>query len=179
LNEKDKVAALYKYATWETPGPGSFYDEVGNISKSPHTLKGESWLFDPQLLLSLNPGYDFTDQGLSRKRVSWLTNLRWPRGIQYLDIDSSAAYTVKVNGIGESLLKINGRRVAPSHYGREVGEIKEYPVPAEMIRTGKLMLTWDDINEDFLNWRKQSRVSEVWLIKENVNKEEAGKRIFP
>jgi hypothetical protein len=104
---------------------------------------------------------------MSRKRLSWLTHMRWPRGLQYADIDTSASYTVKVNGVGECLLKINGQRVAPSHYGREVGDIKEFPVPAELIRSGKLLLTWDDINEDFLNWRKQSRVSEVWLIKEN------------
>ena len=87
-------------------------------------------------------------------------------GLQYADIDTSASYTVKVNGVGECLLKINGQRVAPSHYGREVGDIKEFPVPAELIRSGNLLLTWDDINEEFLNWRKQSRVSEVWLIKE-------------
>ena len=167
LKEKERVVALEKIANWETPGPGSFYDEVGNIAKSPHALKGESWLFDPQLLTSLNPGYDFSDQGLSRKRISWLTNMRWPRGLQYVDIDTSASYTVKVNGVGECLLKINGQRVAPSHYGREVGEIKEFPVPADLIRSGKLLLTWDDINEEFLNWRKQSRISEVWLIKEN------------
>ncbi|HSB94195.1 MAG TPA: hypothetical protein VLC28_13820, partial [Flavitalea sp.] len=170
LKEKDRVAALEKISSWETPGPGSFYDEVGNIAKSPHTLKGESWLFDPQLLNSLNPGYDFSDQGLSRKRISWLTNLRWPRGLEYKDIDSAASYTVRVNGVGECLLKINGQRVAPSHYGREVGEIKEFPVPAELVRSGKLLLTWDDINEEFLNWRKQSRVSEVWLIKEAETK---------
>jgi len=162
-----QVEALLTIANWETPGSGSYYDEVGNIGKSFHALKGESWLFDPQLQNSINPGYDFSDNGFSRKRLSWLTNMRWPRGLEYSNIDPSASYVVKVNGVGESLLKINGERVAPSHYGREIGEVKEFPVPARLVLSGKLLLTWDDINEDFLNWRKQSRVSEVWLIKES------------
>ena len=85
--------------------------------------------------------------------------------MEYTYIDTTAAYTVKINGVGESLLKINGQRVAPSHYGREQGDLKEYPVPKSLVQQGKLVLTWDDINEDFLNWRKQSRVCEVWLIK--------------
>lgn len=44
--------------------------------------------------------------------------------------------------------------------------VKGVPVPEAMVKTGKLELTWDNINEDFLNWRKQSRVTEVWLIRE-------------
>lgn len=166
LPEKDRVKALENIANWEKVGEGSFYDEVGNIGKSVHVLKGEDWRMDPILRKSPNPGYDFSDNGLSRKRLSWLTYMRWPLGMEYGNIDTSAKYTVKVNGMGECLLKINGKRVAPSHYGRGYGEIKEFPVPEELVKQGKLVLTWDDINEDFLNWRKQSRVTEVWLIKE-------------
>jgi hypothetical protein len=168
LPEKDQVRALLVIANWENPGPGSYYDEVGNVGKSVHEMKGEDWRMDPMLRKSLNPGYDFSDNGLSRKRLSWLTNMRWPMGMEYTTIDTAASYTVRITGTGESLLKINGQRVAPSHYGREPGDFKEFPVPQSLVRTGKLVLTWDDINEDFLNWRKQSRVCEVWLIKAKV-----------
>ena len=165
LPENKKVNALLAIANWEKTEPGSYYDEVGNIGKSIHEMKGEDWRMDPMLRKSLNPGYDFSDNGFSRKRLSWLTNMRWPLAMEYTYIDTAASYTVRINGVGESLLKINGQRVAPSHYGREPGDIKEYPVPQSLVQQGKLVLTWDDINEDFLNWRKQSRVSEVWLIK--------------
>ncbi|MCW3120091.1 MAG: hypothetical protein JWM28_4173 [Chitinophagaceae bacterium] len=165
LPEKDKINALLGIANWEKVSPGSYYDEVGNVGKSVHEMKGEDWRMDPMLRKSLNPGYDFSDNGLSRKRLSWLTNMRWPIAMEYTNIDTTASYVVKINGVGESLLKINGQRVAPSHYGREVGDIKEFPVPQALVQQGKLVLTWDDINEDFLNWRKQSRVNEVWLIK--------------
>ena len=165
--EGEKVKALEVIAKWENPGPGSYYDEVGNFAKSVHEMKGENWRLDPILRENYNPGYDFTDNGFSRKRLSWLTYMRWPIAMKYTNIDPNATYTVKINGMGECLLKINGQRVAPSHYGRGYGEIKEFPVPQEMVKTGKLVLTWDDINEDFLNWRRQSRVTEVWLIKES------------
>ncbi|MEO5978376.1 MAG: hypothetical protein ABIS36_18590 [Chryseolinea sp.] len=167
LPEAEKVKALEVIANWENPGPGSYYDEVGNFAKSVHEMKGENWRMDPILRESFNPGYDFSDNGMSRKRLSWLTYMRWPIAVKYTTIDPNARYTVKVNGMGECLLKINGERVAPSHYGRNYGELKEFPVPDEMVKTGKLVLTWDTINEDFLNWRKQSRITEVWLIKED------------
>jgi len=165
LPEGERVKALEVIAKWEDPGEGSYYDEVGNIAKSVHEMKGEHWRLDPILRESYNPGYDFTDSGMSRKRLSWLTYMRWPIAMKYTTIDPNAAYTVKVNGMGECLLKINGERVAPSRYGRTYGELKEFPVPQEMVKTGKLVLTWDNINEDFMNWRQQSRVTEVWLIK--------------
>ncbi|MGC3943263.1 MAG: hypothetical protein QM762_01780 [Chryseolinea sp.] len=166
LPEVEKVKALELIANWENPGPGSYYDEVGNLAKSVHEMKGENWRLDPILRESPNPGYDFTDNGMSRKRLSWLTYMRWPIAMKYTTIDPNGRYTVRINGMGECLLKINGQRVAPSHYGRNYGEVKEFPVPQEMVKTGKLVLTWDPINEDFMNWRKQSRVTEVWLIKE-------------
>jgi len=165
LPETEKITELKKIAGWEDPGPGGFYDQVGNISRSPHEMKGEYWLMDPTLKKSGNPGYDFSDNGMSRKRLSWLTYMRWPLSMEYTDIDTTANYTVRITGTGESLLKINGQRVAPSMYGRGAGEIKEFPVPSSLIKQGKLILTWDDLDETFLNWRKQSRVCEVWLIK--------------
>ena len=167
--EADKVKALERIANWENVAPGSFYDEVGNIGKSPHELKGEDWKIDPMLRKNGNPGYDFSDNGFSRKRLSWLTSMRWPLAMEYSSIDTTATYTVRIAGVGESLLKINGQRVAPSRYGREAGDIKEFPVPKVLVQQGKILLTWDDINEDFLNWRNQSRVSEVWLIKETAH----------
>jgi hypothetical protein len=169
LPELEKLKELTRIAKWEDAGPGSYYDEVGNVSKSTHEMKGEYWMMDPVLRKSGNPGYDFSDNGMSRKRLSWLTSMRWPLSMEYTNIDTSAMYTVRISGIGESLLKINGQRVAPSRYGRKAGEIKEFPVPPSIIKQGKLVLTWDDINEDFLNWRQQSRVSEVWLVKGAVN----------
>ncbi len=50
-------------------------------------------------------------------------------------------------------------------YGKETGEIKEFPVPEDMVKDGKLTITWDRPHEGHLNWRKHSRITEIWLIK--------------
>jgi hypothetical protein len=49
--------------------------------------------------------------------------------------------------------------------GGEMGEFKEFAVPPRYIKDRKLTLTWDRPNESDLNWRKKSRLSEVWLLK--------------
>jgi hypothetical protein len=165
LPEKEQVPALRTIGGWEDPGPGGFYDNVGNISRSPHVLKGQSWMVKPLQVDANGPGFDWWDNGFSRKRLSWMINMRWPLGVEYTDLDSTAQYTVRVTGYGECLLKANGQRLSPSKYGRGTGEIKEFPVPSQLIKQGTLLLTWDDLNEEFLNWRQQSRVNEVWLIK--------------
>ncbi len=122
------------------------------------------------------PGFEWWENGFSRQRLSWMTDMRWPLGMEYNSLDSTGKYqySVRITGKGESLVKANGKRLIPTQYGKGIGEIKEFPVPPEWIPHGKLVLTWDDINENNLNWRQQSRVTEVWLIREEKAKESAG-----
>ncbi|MHA4809419.1 hypothetical protein ACX0G9_15005 [Flavitalea flava] len=168
LPETEKSKALETIARWENPGPGSSYDDVGNVSLSPHVLRGESWITDPlQRKGDYTPWFEWWQDGFSRKRLSWMTDMRWPLGMEYHGLDSTGKYeyTIRITGKGESLLKANGKRLSPTLYGKEIGEIKEFPVPAALIPHGKLLLTWDEIDEEKLNWRQQSRVAEVWLIR--------------
>ncbi|NLR77446.1 glycoside hydrolase family 20 zincin-like fold domain-containing protein [Chitinophaga eiseniae] len=157
--------ALDTLAHWENPGPGSFYDAVANISKSPHVLRSEDLHTDPLVRRSDTPGFDWWESGYSRKRLSWMVSLRWPSALRYDHLDTTARYVVRVTGYGESLLKANGVRLTPGLYGKGIGELKEFPVPADLTKTGTLLLTWDNIDEEHLNWRQHSRVTEVWLIK--------------
>jgi hypothetical protein len=165
LSNSEQLSALLELANWEHPGSGSYYDDIGNPSKSPHVLRGESWITDPLSRKQDTPNFDWWDDGFSRQRHSFMSSMRWPLGVEYNGIDFTASYTVRVTGYGECLLKINGQRVAHTLYGKGIGEIKEFPVPAELIMNGKISVTFDDINEDDINWRQQSRVTEIWLIK--------------
>lgn len=161
----DQVQALLTIGHWENPGPGSFYDDAGNIAKSPHILKGESVVTDPLELRAEGPGYDWWENGYSRQRLSWMSNQRWPIGIFYNGLDTTASYTVRITGYGDCFLKINGQLVDHTLYGKGIGEIKEFPIPANLLKKGTVELSFNDINEENINWRKQSRVTEVWLIK--------------
>lgn len=157
--------ALDTLARWEDPGPGSYYDDIGNVSKSPHVVRAEDLHTDPLMRRSDTPGFDWWESGYSRKRLSWMVSLRWPSAMRYDHLDTSAHYVVRITGYGESLLRANGVLLKPSLYNKGTGEIKQFSVPGEITRSGTLLLTWDNIDEEHLNWRQHSRVTEVWLIK--------------
>ena len=89
----------------------------------------------------------------------------WPLAVRYEQIAPNAEYVVRLTGYGEALTRINGQRVTPTVYGREIGEFKEFPVPQEAVRSGQLTVTWDQPQEAHLNWRQQSRIAEIWLLR--------------
>jgi hypothetical protein len=165
LPAEEQISALEELANWENPGPGGYYDDIGNVSKSAHVLRGEPWTVDPLMRKQDTPNYSWWDDGFSRQRLSFMSSMRWPVGLEYNGLDSTKNYLIRTTGFGECLLKINGQRVAHTRYGKGIGEIKEFPVPAELIKNGKIVLSFDDINEDNINWRQQSRLTEVWLVK--------------
>jgi hypothetical protein len=155
--EAERVRRLLEIAGWEHPGPGSFYDNVGNESKSPHVVRGEAG--------GPKPTFSWWDEGFSRARLSWQASM-WPRSVVYEGLDPNATYVVRSSGYGQALLRINGERVNPTADGREMGDIKEFPVAAKYVQDRKLVLTWDrPADEGALNWRKRSRLAEVWLCK--------------
>lgn len=165
LPAAEQRKSLDTLARWEDPGPGSFYDDIGNVSKSPHVVRPEDWHTDPLMQRSDVPGFDWWDGGMSRKRLSWMVSMRWPSALRYDHLDPAARYMIRVTGNGECLLRANGVRLQPALYNKGIGELKEFPVPVSLSQTGALLLTFDSIDEEHLNWRQHSRVTEVWLIK--------------
>lgn len=106
-------------------------------------------------------------QGKSRARLSWQVTM-WPVAMVYPDLDPNATCVIRTAGYGQAVLRINGERVKPVINGKETGEFKVFSVPAKDVKTRKLVLTWDrPKNGDTLNWRKKSRLAEVWLIKKS------------
>ena len=156
---------LEEIRRWENPGAGSFYDDVGNVAKSPHVVRGEGWNTDPLMIRNPNPGHWWWDDGFSRRRLSWQVSMDWPLAVRYEDVDPNADYVIRMTGYGEALTRINQERVKPTLYGRGIGEIKEFPVPRDAVRSGKIVVTWDRPEESGLNWREQSRIAEIWLLK--------------
>lgn len=164
-SEEQKLRRLEEIRTWESPGAGSFYDDVGNVAKSPHVVRGEGWNTDPLLIRDPNPGYWWWDDGFSRKRLSWQVSMDWPIAVRYEQIDPNAEYVVRITGYGDALTRINQQRVEATTYGRGIGEIKEFPVPRKAVQSGQITVTWDRPDEPHLNWREQSRITEIWLLK--------------
>lgn len=164
-SEADKRARLMTIATWEHPGPGSYYDDIGNIAKSPHVVGCTADASRPGLERQPEPTFWWWNEGKSRARLSWQVTM-WPQSMVYEALDPKSTYLVRTTGYGQELLHMNGERVQPAIDGKQMGEFKEFPVDPKFIKDGKLVLTWDrPTDEASLNWRQKSRLSEVWLIK--------------
>ena len=72
---------------------------------------------------------------------------------------------IRVCGLGDALIRVDGERLEPILYNKGIGEFKEFVVPQEITRDGKMRVTFDRPEESHLRWSKYSHISDVWLIK--------------
>ena len=166
VNEQlDRLKTIYR---WENPGPGSYYDDIGNIAKSEHVIFTNGHVQDPDAHYYPMPDFMWWDGGLTRVRQSWISKMDWPTGMRYDGIDTEADYTIRTTGISECLPRVNGTlvKVDPAHDGKLVGDVKHFPVPKELYQNGTIVVTFDVPHEPGIGWRQMSRLTEIWLIKE-------------
>lgn len=153
-SEEDKLAKLEFIRNYENPGEGSFYDNISSADAK-HVISETDDAID----------YLWEDNGLSRKRLS--TQLfQFSPVLQYDKLNPNAEYLIRITGYGEALLRANGERLKPTKYDKGFEQFKEFPLPKELIKDGKLKITFDKPNEEHLNWKQQSRVTDVWLLKQ-------------
>jgi hypothetical protein len=153
--EEEKLARLKIIYTWENPGPGSYYDDISDISKEPHV---QTWSDDATDVA-------WWDNGMSRKRLSTQLFQNYPK-LVYEDLDPKGHYTIRIAGYGEALLRIDGERVDPTVYNKGLEEFKEFAVPVKDVCDGKIEVTFDEPEESKINWRQKSKVCDVWLLKQ-------------
>ena len=153
-SEAKKLERLDVIRTWEKPGPGSYYDNVSNIETGPRVL---------------TTSYDATDVawwkgGYSRERLS--SQLFQPQPtLEYINLDANGRYNIRASGRGEALLRVDGIRLDPIAYDKEIGGFKEFVIPKNLTQDGTIKVTFDRPEESHIRWSSQSHVSDVWLIK--------------
>lgn len=156
MNDTEKkLAAVRRIATWENPGPGSYYDGISSVSKGPRVKTISDDATDVA----------WWDGGKSRKRLSAQLFQRQPE-LDYENLDPSARYIIRVTGYGDALLRVDGKRLAPIVYSKEQDAFKEWIVPVSLTQDGKISVTFDGPEESHLNWRKNSKISDIWLLKQ-------------
>jgi hypothetical protein len=152
--EQEKLARLEVIRTWENPGAGSYYDNISDLSKGPRVKTRTEDATDVA----------WWDNGLSRKRLSTQLFQNFPR-LEYADLDPNGRYVIRVAGYGEALVRADGERIEPTIYNKGLEEFKEFLVNQKYVSDGKLVITFDQPEESHLNWRQQSKVCDVWLLK--------------
>jgi hypothetical protein len=178
------VARLQALARWEHPGPGSYYDALGDLAKSPHLVRGPEFNTDPLIPLrgTSIPGFVWDQVGYSRLRLTWQSGLR-PEQMVYENLDPNGQYTIRINGSGQGALYVNQTRIdpalsaskaeslppAPEGAGarsKVTPEFTDFPVPQELLKDRRLVLDWNNPNQPrSAGPRLGPYVAEVWLLK--------------
>jgi hypothetical protein len=179
--ESDRLGALDQIVNWTNPGPGGFYDDLGNLTNQPHLIRGPGPSKDPAFLDSSLVG--FGSRGTNR--VSWWTHAESlndaPLRMEYRDLDPNAEYKVRVVYAGDS----PRQKIRLTANGTEVHALMQKPVPVKPLefdipksatQGGDLTLEWTREPGQGGNGRG-CQVAEVWLVKKaGVGSREAVRR---
>jgi hypothetical protein len=170
--ESDRLARIDTILNWTNPGPGGFYDDLGNPAQQPHLVRGEGFEKDPEFRNSamMGIGSRSPDQGW---RVSWYTDAESlfdaPLRMKYTGLDSTARYRVRVVYAGDTRVPI--RMVANGSV--EIHPFRDKPnpvvpldfdIPGETTRSGTLVLEWTR-TPGLGGAGRGAQVAEVWLMR--------------
>lgn len=180
--EASRLAAIREIVNWTDPGPGGFYDDLGDLTRQPHLVRNPNPDADPSNLDSAFVG--FADQKGradaenfdSALRYSWLNHAETLRGtplrLRYEHLDPSASYRVRVVYGGDSLYKHirlvanDAIEIHPLMPKPQPIKPIEFAIPRAATANGELTLSWNGDAALGGNGRG-CQVSEVWLIKES------------
>lgn len=181
--EAERLKALDEIVNWTNPGPGGFYDDLGNVAAQPRLLPGLGFARDPDCFQT--PRVNFADGRLldapagatgQVRRVSWKDHAEAlydsPLEMLYPGLDPNARYRLRVVYAGDNSQK---RIRLEANDTLEIHPLREKPVPIQPLElalpaaataSGNLKLTWRA--EPGLGGNGRAcQVAEVWLIKES------------
>ena len=171
-NEDERMTAIDRIVRWTDPGPGGYYDDLGNPAQQPHLLRGLAYEEDPQRFKSTMTGFGYRPDW----RLSWMTHAEsfWdtPLQMRYTKLDPAAQYRIRIVYAGD-VFSMNTlvRLVANDKYEihppiRKESPIKpvEFDVPVEATRGGELTLTFS-ATPGMGSAGRGNQIAEVWLIK--------------
>ena len=168
-DEKEQLKAIDAIVNWTDPGPGGFYDDLGNLTQQPHLVRGPGYEKDPAFLQSSLVGFSGR-----AGRSSWWTHAESlvdaPLHMHYDNLDPTAEYKIRVVYAGDSP-NVKIRLVAND--GVEIHRLLtkpnpvkpiEFDIPRQATAKGVLDLSWT--REQGLGGNGRGcQVAEVWLIR--------------
>lgn len=169
-DEQARLKGLQEIVDWTNPGPGGFYDDLGNPARQLHLVSGPGFDADPAFLESALSGFSHVPYG----PVSWWTYAESlndaPLRMRYTDLDPGASYRIRVVYAVESpspqirLVADGSFEVHP--FIRKENPIRplEFDIPAGATSDGTLELSW--VRTPGLGGNGRGcQVAEVWLIR--------------
>ncbi len=161
-SEGERLREIDRIARWTDPGPGGFYDDLGNSWRQTHVVTGPGFAEDPQFFRSPLAFFD----NRAGPRSWWdhsITFYEQPLQMKYENLDPAARYQVRVvYGAGPVRLRAGSRLL--HDYLVKPYEVLEFPAPPEVTRDGTLVLEWNR-PPGVGGAGRGCQVAEVWLIK--------------
>ena len=156
---------------WRDPGPGGFYDALGDPQQRPHLLTGPSFMEDPEQFASVRTGTMQLREGpVSRGRYAE-TVYDTPLRMRYTGLDPAARYRVRVLYSGDRpqepvrLETGDGTEIHPFMDKPNPLRPVEYEIPASATAGGTLELRWYGKPGRGGNGRGCA-IGEVWLLRQ-------------
>ena len=173
-SKEEQLARVNLLVNWEDPGPGGFYDDLGNTAKQPHLVRQTRYEEDPGFILGPQESHyrsldNKTKQMDNTLRYSWLDQCETvyfqPLLMHYSELDPNAQYKVRVTYFGRygspmRLVADEKYEVHGSHPAVRPPWPEEFGIPREATQDGQLDLAWH------LAEGRGCQVAEVWLIKQ-------------
>jgi hypothetical protein len=180
-DEAGRLREIQHILGWTDPGPGGFYDDLGNPARQPHLVRELDFEQDPGSMES--PRSDFEEDLVAdepdektegARRVSWMDHAETlydtPLQLRYSGLDPAASYKVRVVYAGDNpkrtirLLANEASELHPYLSKPVPFRPLEFSVPQSQTRGGNLTLKW--FGEPGLGGNGRGcQVSEVWLLK--------------
>jgi hypothetical protein len=185
-SEPERLGALDAILNWTDPGPGGFYDDLGNVVRQPHLVVPFTFEEDPERMQSPRINFeedlvlDSPDESAGApRRIAWIDHAESlydaPLQLHYSDLDPRARYKLKVLYGGDNpkrRIRLLANKTIEIHpYIQRPIPFKplEFSVPLEATEQGELTLSW--FGEPGLGGNgRNCQVSEVWLMKEPIPK---------
>lgn len=171
-DEAARLKELQAIVNWTDPGPGGFYDDLGNAQLQPHLERGVPFEEDPGPYRSGATGFGYRPDW----RLSWVSHAEsfydGALTLKYPELDPSARYKLRVVYAGDPFspakIKIvaNGKtEISPYTAKPNPVAPVEFDIPAAATAGGSLTL--DFTQEPGRGGAGRGcQVAEVWLIRQ-------------
>jgi hypothetical protein len=163
-SEAERRRLVDEILNWTNPGPGGFYDDLGNPACQPHLVRGPGFAQDPAFFRSALMHFE----SRPRDRKSWwdqaLALYDSPLHMRYEGLDKAARYKVRaVYGSGPIRLTANDKLEVHPFLLKPYQPV-EFDLPAEATAVGELNLRWYS-QPGRGGPGRGCQVAEVWLVR--------------
>lgn len=169
----EQIKAIRALLLRTDPGPGGFYDQLGNVAARPHLLAGPGSIDDPELRESAQIGFDYPEPLHDTAPMAWKcwaeTLFDAPLTMHYPELDPSIQYRIRIVYSGDApdkklrLVANDKIEIHPYILRAWPPHPQEFTIPRSATSAGELKLSWKrepGIGED----GRGCQVAEVWLM---------------